>query len=299
MVVGAGPDGQPLLPHMRFLSTPTIRGVFLLMLLIGLVAAALLGSARRAAPARCPDGLVDQGARCCAPGQVLDAGRCAGPPTSCPKGFDQTPRGCIVQAGRRHFASTTLSVGPDDWHGTGRALESVSVEAFALDVVEVTWDSYARCEASSACEPLASPGEPGAPVTGLSANAAARFCRYVGGRLPTRAEYWVAARGEEGRRFPWGPTGLVCRRATFGLSQGPCARGGTHPERAGARPDGASPEGIFDLVGNVAEWTVEPDGAIVARGGSFRSEVAAELSPLGKTAREPRDDVGLRCAYAP
>ena len=69
----------------------------------------------------------------------------------------------------------------------------------------------------------------------------------------------------------------MCRRAAFGLADGPCGEGATGPELAGSRPDGGNPEGVLDLSGNVAEWTVEADGTFVARGGSYRSHVASEL----------------------
>jgi formylglycine-generating enzyme required for sulfatase activity len=64
------------------------------------------------------------------------------------------------------------------------------------------------------------------------------------------------------------------------------------------RPDGATPDGVLDLAGNVAEWTVEPGGAQVARGGSFRSRVAGELKSWAVEERSgPSDHVGFRCVY--
>jgi formylglycine-generating enzyme required for sulfatase activity len=120
----------------------------------------------------------------------------------------------------------------------------------------------------------------------------------VGGRLPTGDEFVLASAGAEARRFPWGQTGLVCRRASFGLLSGPCANGGATPELAGARPDGASAEGAYDLAGNVAEWTVERDGSVVARGGSYRSRVASELKTWAQEhVVERAPHVGFRCAY--
>jgi formylglycine-generating enzyme required for sulfatase activity len=101
------------------------------------------------------------------------------------------------------------------------------------------------------------------------------------------------------RRFPWGATGLVCRRAAFGLVAGPCAESATMPELAGARPDGATPEGIADLAGNVAEWTRERDGSVRARGGSFRANNAAELKGWSAVGRSgASDDIGFRCVFA-
>jgi formylglycine-generating enzyme required for sulfatase activity len=98
---------------------------------------------------------------------------------------------------------------------------------------------------------------------------------------------------------------LVCRRAAFGLLQGPCAsqsesKAGTSAELVGSRPDGASPEGVLDLAGNVAEWTREGGGGYSARGGSFRSTSAAELKSWASLgARDKALHIGFRCAYPP
>jgi hypothetical protein len=90
----------------------------------------------------------------------------------------------------------------------------------------------------------------------------------------------------------------VCRRASFGLVDGPCSGEGSSPDLVGARPDGKTPEGIFDLAGNVAEWTRDPDGRFRARGGSFRSRVAAELVTAAVELSPPHAAyVGFRCAY--
>ena len=67
---------------------------------------------------------------------------------------------------------------------------------------------------------------------------------------------------------------------------------------AGARPDGATPEGVLDLSGNVAEWTTERDPSPLARGGSFRSVAATDLKSWASEAAAPRArHVGFRCAY--
>jgi formylglycine-generating enzyme required for sulfatase activity len=82
------------------------------------------------------------------------------------------------------------------------------------------------------------------------------------------------------------------------MVSGPCSTGARGPELAGLRPDGATPDGVQDLVGNVAEWTAEADLNYAARGGSFRSRVAGSLknwSVEGATA--PADHIGFRCAY--
>jgi formylglycine-generating enzyme required for sulfatase activity len=157
------------------------------------------------------------------------------------------------------------------------------VEAFGLDRTEV---------------PSGGRPEPMLPWTNVDPERAERHCQRRGGRLPTLDEWMFAASGSEGWRFPWGQTGLVCRRAVYGLSRGPCARGKhAGPDAVGSRPDGSTPEGLLDMVGNVAEW-VRDGGRIVAAGGSFGSELASELKTWSLDATATAGpDVGFRCAY--
>ena len=81
---------------------------------------------------------------------------------------------------------------------------------FYLDATEVTVADYGRCVAASECAPPGfSPGDkrfdqPNFPVTHVSWDDAAKYCAWSGGRLPTEAEWELAARGVEGREFPWG-----------------------------------------------------------------------------------------------
>src|SRR5208283_929136 len=110
----------------------------------------------------------------------------------------------------------------------------------------------------------------------LTAYEAERFCEWAGGALPTSVQLAFSAAGPSGRRYPWGDTGAVCRRAAWGLVRGPCGRGAVGPELAGSHPDGATPEGVLDLAGNVAEWAVSP-GGFEARGGSFRDGTASAM----------------------
>jgi formylglycine-generating enzyme len=253
-----------------------------------------LAARERREPARCPDGLVAQGPRCCAPGQQERAGACVGQPASCPSGMRAIPRpvaGCAVIAKRVRLAGGRLRAAPSDWESEADELPHVvSVGPFEIDATEVTNERAQFAE-----------GEPGLPRTNVTPEQAEQICMLLGGRLPRRDEWLLAAAGSsEPRRFAWGQTGLVCRRAVFGLIDGPCAQGATGPELASARPDGQTPDGIFDLAGNVAEWTREPDGSHRARGGSFRSRVAGELKswasePAPPTRRAPQ--IGFRCAY--
>jgi formylglycine-generating enzyme len=254
----------------------------------------------RRVPVRCPPGLVAQDARCCGVGQgIASTGQCTGVANACASEMIRDDSGaCALPDARVALAGGTSHFGATDWEGPERSPHDISVPAFALDRAEVTVARFKSCSASGDCPKIADDSEPGRPVRNVSPDEASTFCAYVGGRLPRADEWLFAAAGSAGRRYPWGNTGLVCRRATFGLVTGPCARTGTGPDLAGARPDGATPEGVLDLSGNVAEWTIESDGSFAARGGSYRSELAADLKTWAVEPRQTRAaHVGFRCAY--
>jgi formylglycine-generating enzyme len=255
----------------------------------------------RRVPARCPAGLEARGARCCGAGQLLTgSAQCSGSATSCAEGMTRDEGGaCIVPTLRIHFPTGTSHFGATDWEGSAESPHDVSVTAFDLDQAEVTISRFRACANAEKCPKIPEEAEPGRPVRNISPAEANAFCAFAGGRLPSSDEWLFAAAGPAARRYPWGNTGLVCRRASFGLTRGPCAQGGSGPDFAGARPDGATPEGVLDLAGNVAEWTREKDGSFVARGGSYRSELASELKSSAFEARLTRaPHVGFRCAYA-
>ncbi|WP_218149315.1 formylglycine-generating enzyme family protein [Streptomyces colonosanans] len=104
------------------------------------------------------------------------------------------------------------------------------------------------------------------PLTGLAHCDAARIAQELGGRLPRSLEWEWAASGPECRLYPWGDEEPTARRAN--LRGGP---GRTTP--VDAYPDGATPEGLLDMAGNVWEWTSSAtlgDG-FVLRGASHDS----------------------------
>ena len=251
----------------------------------------------RMPPDRCPAGMLLSGERCCGAGQSTPHGSCDGAATSCSSAQERGSDGqCVARFGVVSLPGGELFIGASDWDGAsaGERFPRTRVAPFRIDVSEVTQERYRAC-ASCAAEP----GAPGSPISNVSPQQAQLFCQSQGGRLPTPAEWVFAAAGTAARRYPWGNSGLVCRRAAFGLEQGPCAKLGG-PELAGSRPDGASPEGVQDLAGNVAEWTCEPGGDCTARGGSFRSASAAELKSWAALPnRGPTPYIGFRCAYPP
>jgi formylglycine-generating enzyme required for sulfatase activity len=213
--------------------------------------------------------------------------------------------GCIAPMRTVRIDGGLLRIGPGDWEAQGVVTARQTVlPPFAIDAYEVNEQRYAECVAAGACEPVPLFGEPGRAVAGVTWEQAEKFCAFRGGTLPTSDQLAFAAGGVTGRRYPWGDTGAVCRRAAWGLANGPCGRDAEGPELAGAHPDGASPDGVHDLAGNVAEWArPAPPGSpstAQARGGSWADSAASALRSwhwreLPITTRSA--EVGLRCVY--
>jgi len=250
---------------------------------------------------RCGDGFTVHGTRCCIgqAGAVDDV--CIVHQCPAPYVLTKGSQTCDAPDTKILIPQTELMVGPSDWEAEGRvAPRQVSAGPFAIDAFEVT-DGKLRCASCTA--PLASynPEDAARAASSVTFAEAETYCKSRSGRLPTDDEWLVAASGALGKRYPWGETGAVCRRAAFGLSGGPCATGARGPDTVGAHPLGDSPLLVHDLAGNVAEWVVADKPTI--RGGSFRTSLATELRTWAKeelpsaNVRDPR--IGFRCVYAP
>jgi len=216
----------------------------------------------------------------------------------------------------------------------GQAHE-VTLAAFDLDRTEVRVADYARCVGAGRCvAPGFVPGDPrfdrpDLPVTLVRWEDAASYCAWAGGRLPTEAEWEFAARGPERRVFPWGDE-YNPHLVNHGAGGGPilasfdetdASDGFAYLAPVGSFPDGATPQGVLDMAGNVAEWVsdfwgdsdengygysslsaVDPRGPItgvyhVVRGGSYESAAAWLRSAARSGHILPRTaTVGFRCA---
>jgi formylglycine-generating enzyme required for sulfatase activity len=203
-----------------------------------------------------------------------------------------------------------------------KPMHTVTLEAYWIDRTEVTNAQFRMCVEAGACQAptTCDRGEPtyndGAktdhPVVCVDWNQALAYCEWAGVRLPTEAEWEKAARGTDGRKYPWGPV-ADCSKA-----QARECGGQTVP--VGSKAAGASPYGALDMAGNVYEWVndwyhrnyydVSPDSNPpgpasgsdkVLRGGRWDSiwiDVRAS-NRIDHSPTERSHYIGFRCAASP
>jgi len=186
------------------------------------------------------------------------------------------------------------------WFADEYPVHGVRLDAFQIARRETSVAAYERCVLAGACSPpwYVAGGKryevPAYPVTMISWDDAGTYCAWAGGRLPTEAEWERAARGPNGREYPWGDVydPFIVNAGRFSLFDPNDDRDGfLELAPVGSFPDGRTPDGIDDLAGNVEEWvsdiygpysdaTVEnPIGPKVGderviRGGSFANGAA-------------------------
>lgn len=227
-----------------------------------------------------------------------------------------TPSSPSVPDGMVLVPGGTISLGTDapDADEFSRPAHSVTVKPFFIDKTEVTNAQYKLfVDATGRAAPKGwvggapKPGTENWPVVFVSWGDATEYATWAKKRLPTESEWEFAARGTDGRAYPWGPTwdpamGNIAKPS--GGSIGP----------VGQYPAGASPFGALDMVGNVWEWTsssfsvypggnVDPvsaegfDGFKVIRGGAYDNMGVNTAMYRGfYAAKEPLPRVGFRCA---
>ncbi|MFQ5428004.1 MAG: formylglycine-generating enzyme family protein [Thermodesulfobacteriota bacterium] len=142
------------------------------------------------------------------------------------------------------------------WFANESPERKVDLKAFYIDRTEVTMAAYSKFLSATSRKPPADwpggrmpEGRGEYPVTNVSWFDASEYCKWKGGRLPTEQEWEKAARGTDGRVFPWGAEFDIKKVNTLG------EYGGVTP--VGKFPDGASPYGVLDMAGNVQEWTAD------------------------------------------
>jgi len=157
--------------------------------------------------------------------------------------------------------------GHDSGPANARPSEKVWLQTFYMDLNEVTYAEYSECEKQGKC-PEAEPqyidfNHPLQPMNGVSWYDAAAYCKAMGKHLPTEAEWEKAARGTDGRVFPWGNSAATCEKAVIRDSSGrSCGvnKRGSHPEKGKVWKVGSKPaavHGLYDMAGNSFEWVFD------------------------------------------
>jgi formylglycine-generating enzyme required for sulfatase activity len=250
------------------------------------------------------------------------------------EGLPSAPAGTaqgMVSVGAGPFAMGCNVVVDSECEEDEKAGKTVEVAAFEIDRTEVTVAEYAKCVAAGTClsAGLSMPFYDGReqaqfaefcnwpkrehyPLNCVSWDQAVVYCRWAGKRLPTEAEWEKAARGTDGRKYPWGNEGYGAGGKVANIADESAKRRfpdltiatgyddgfvGTAP--VGSFPAGASPSGALDMIGNVLEWTSDAlEGGRAVRGGSFyRGPSLGRASARARGGLTSRDaDVGFRCA---
>ena len=195
-------------------------------------------------------------------------------------------------------------MGSENGESYEKPVRRVILDAYYIDAYEVTNALYGKfLQVERHREPIlwndAKFNGPNQPVVGVSCDDAEAYCRWAGRRLPTEAEWEKAARGTDGRIYPWGNQWDRTRANTF-------IGGPGRPTPVGSYEADKSPYGAYDMAGNVQEWVADwyddnyyrtspsrnPQGpqtgrARVLRGGSWRDSIVEKFHSAYRGASSP------------
>jgi len=147
-----------------------------------------------------------------------------------------------------------FNMGSEHGQDIEQPVHRIYLDDFYIDKFEVTNEQFNKCVKSKGCtavdwpEPLKF--NPRQPIVLMYWYQADRYCKWAGKRLPTEAEWEKAARGTDGRTYPWGNE-IDCSMANYNECRNP----ETIP--VGSYPKGASPYGAMDMAGNAQEWVAD------------------------------------------
>ncbi|WP_437605776.1 bifunctional serine/threonine-protein kinase/formylglycine-generating enzyme family protein [Sorangium sp. So ce834] len=276
---GAPPPGSlPAAPAAAAAGAARRRGLLLAVVSAVALAAALGAGAVAFFQLRAPDDALPARA----------GGGLTAPPAEAPP-----PRDMVrVPAGRFSMGSAKGGKSERPPH------EVTLTRAFDLDRTEVTVAAYQRCVDAGRCTPsglhgprasdadveqrgalctAADPAKAQHPISCVDQAQAAAYCAFVGKRLPTEAEWEYAARGADGREYPWGNEPPGCAHAVVSRPAGQgCGAIGKGTQEVGSATAGASPSGALDMAGNVWEWVADGwDPGAYAKGAQTDPQVPA------------------------
>ena len=216
-------------------------------------------------------------------------------------------------------------MGSDGGYTYELPIRNVYLDAYWIDKFEVSNRQYQKCVEGGACTNphdgesvtwnsfYGNSSYDNYPVFFIDWYQAKDYCEWAGGDLPTEAQWEKAARGEDGRKYPWGDQAPDNSRAHYGRNWG------IGPIEVGLKPDGASPYGAMDMAGNVQEWVIDwyelydetdiinpqgPDSgnSRILRGGSWGYYTLSSIRSAYRNLNNPDDwdnDVGFRCVSLP
>lgn len=212
-----------------------------------------------------------------------------------------------------------------DAFSDGQPIHTVNLDSFWIDQTEVTNAMYTKCVEDGDCTPPSSSNSythdgyygnsefNDYPVIYVNWNQANAYCSWAGRKLPTEAEWEKAARGTDGRTYPWGEE-ISCNIANYYDGRKYCV---DDTSKVGTYPSGASIYGALDMAGNVWEWVstlyqdypynatdgredLTASGSRVLRGGAWdingynvRSALRYGVGPAGTS-----NSFGFRCSLS-
>jgi formylglycine-generating enzyme required for sulfatase activity len=166
-------------------------------------------------------------------------------------------RGIVQPEGMVVIPAGEFLMGAEDGLQDARPIHRVYLTSYWFDKYEVTNAQYRQCIEGGGCTPpkdrqaFDDPQRLQHPVTNITWNQARSYCEWQGKRLPTEAEWEKAARGTDGRRYPWGNSGKVIKNR---VKNGELTAGSNGTEPVGFQASTMSAYGVFDLIGSVSQW---------------------------------------------